>query len=76
LDAAVLPVQRWESDTLAQAGKLYRASTEFPMKITIEIRYANNNPVLLCDPQDNVIRVIDDNEIYSANLHRREVMEN
>jgi hypothetical protein len=46
------------------------------MKITIEIRYANNNPVLLCDPQDNVIRVIDDNEIYSANLHRREVMEN
>lgn len=60
-DAAVLQVQAWESDTLAQAGKLYRASTEIPMKFTIEICYASNNPVLLCDLEDSVIEVIDDN---------------
>jgi hypothetical protein len=57
----VLPVHAWESDTLAQAGKLYRASTEIPMKFTIEICYASNNPVLLCDLEDSVIEVIDDN---------------
>ena len=45
------------------------------MKITIEILHASNNPVLSRDPQDNVVRVIDDTEIYSAILHRREVME-
>ena len=46
------------------------------MKIAIEILHASNNPVLLCDPQDNVVWVIDDNEIYSVILHRSEVMEN
>ena len=71
-----MPVQRWESDTLAQTGKLYRVSIEISMKNSIEIRHASNNPVLLCDPEDGVVGVVGDSEIYGAILHRREVMEN
>ncbi len=73
-DSGSIAVREWSSDDAVEPGSIYCASTEISMKNTIEICHVSKYPVLLFDSDRKIVGVVDESEIYSAILHKREAI--
>ena len=73
-DSSPMSVYDWESGSTVQSGSLYCASSDISMKDTIEICHASKSPVLLYDTDRRIVGVVDENEIFGAILHKRDVV--